>query len=158
MYVQRNCLEQSQFACDQIVVGRLIGITDELNDPCSCTLQRCSDTEHLVGACLEGADLRTLAGAMHPGTRRGEAERTCVDGLFAQLRHGFDLAMGGSNRVVSAISSHHIGPQGCVRNLSADIEGPRHLIELVEILREGFPTPAHAFGQRCTGDVLDAFE
>ena len=110
MYVQRNCLEQGQFASDQIVVGRLIGIADELDDPCSCTLQRGSDTKHLVGACLEGADLCTLAGAMHPGTRRGEAERTCVDGLFAQRRHGFDLVMGGSDRVVRAIGSHHIGP------------------------------------------------
>jgi hypothetical protein len=43
-----------------------------------------------------------------------------------------------------------------VRHLCAHVEAAGHALERVEVLREGLPAPRDAFGERGSGDVLDA--
>ncbi len=95
---------------------------------------------------------------MDIGARRGEAERPGANRRFAQLRHLLDL-VGSRNRFdVGAAIAHHIGAQRGVGHLGADVDRPTHRVEQVEVLGERLPAPCHAFAQRGTGDVLDAFE
>ena len=55
-----------------------------------------------------------------------------------------------------AAITHHVRTHRAVRYLRADIEQSRRLIEEVEVLGEGLPSPPHALRERGAGDVLDA--
>ena len=59
---------------------------------------------------------------------------------------------------VRAAVAHHIGAERGVRNLGADVDGPAHRVEHVEVLGERLPSPRHALGECGARNVLDAFE
>ena len=99
-------------------------------------------------------DAATRAVPFQPVGR--EAERASLDGL-------------GDERPMRAISSsrgglfgraalaHHVAAQRAVRNLGADVDGPRDAVEHVEVFGERLPAPGDPLAQRGAGDVLDAF-
>src|SRR5690606_38214148 len=53
--------------------------------------------------------------------------------------------------------THHIGADGGMRNLQADIERERRGFNRIHIFGEALPVPLDAFGKRGTRNVLNAF-
>src|SRR5690606_36647246 len=75
-------------------------------------------------------------------------------GLY-NLRHRLDV-VGAGCFILCATSAHHVGPHRAVGDLRGDVDGARHRLERVEVRGKGLPTPDHALGHRCAGNVLDA--
>ncbi len=90
------------------------------------------------------------------GAAGGEADGAGLQRLLRQPAHGFDV-LGRRLLAGDGALAHDIDPQGMVGDLGRDIDGARQPRERVEVVREAFPVPLQAFGQRDAGDVLDAF-
>ena len=93
---------------------------------------------------------------MSLGARRREAERARLDGLLHDAGHRGDVVVGG-RLVAGAALAHRVAAHRAVRDLRAEIDGERPLLDGVEVLGEALPLPGDALGQRGAGDVLDAF-
>jgi hypothetical protein len=153
-----DATEQRHLLGDEFVVGRLVGVGDQLDHAGAGAAQRVGDAEHLGSRRAEGADLLAARRAVHVRARRGEPECTRTDRLLAQPRHRLDLVGPGGFGDIGTAVAHHVGAQRRMRHLGSDIDGPAESVELVEVLRKGLPPPRHALAQRGTGNVLDAFE
>ena len=156
--LEGDALQQRQFGGDQFVVGRLVGVGDELHHARAGPAQRRGDAEDLVGRRVERADLLAQARAVHPRARCGETEGTGSHRRLGQCRHGGDLVGRGDLAVVGPPLTHHVGAQRGVGHLGADVERPAHAVEHVEVLLEALPPPRHPLVEGGAGDVFDAFE
>ena len=65
--------------------------------------------------------------------------------------------VGGGRLVAGSPIAHDVAAHRSVGDLSPHVNGQVALLENVEVLGEGLPTPGHAFGQGGAGDVLHPF-
>ena len=91
--------------------------------------------------------------AVSLGTAGGETDRSGVQSGRDDVCHRLEVV---GRRVVERPVAHHVGPNGGVGHLCADVEGVRGALERVEILRKGLPIPLDPFVEGGSGDVLDA--
>ena len=129
---------------------------DDLKQAMTALLDRTRERDKFVLAG-EGAGHRTtIRRDVHGGARSGKADSACLHGGLDQRRHARNI-VGGDGFVGGTARAHHVGPQRAVGQKGRHIEGARHRVQRIEILREGFPVPFHARAQRGTGNVLDTF-
>ena len=74
---------------------------------------------------------------------------------WTMSRHRGDVVVGGLF-VARAAVAHRVATHRAMRDLGAEIDGERPLLDRVEVFGEALPLPRDAFGQRRTRDVLDA--
>ena len=118
--------------------------------------QRLADAEELFLAGGQRADLLAGAGAVVDRAGGGEADRPGQERLVGEAAHLGDLVGGGVGLVVGAPLPHHVGAQGGVGHLGADVEGVGPAVDRVEVLGEGLPVPRQALVEGRAGDVLHA--
>ena len=130
-------------------------VAGELEHAGASVAERPADADQLIGA--GGGARRQLAvlGAVQQCAGRREADRPGLDRLAHDLGHGLDL-VGCRLGVLAAAVAHHVRPHGAVGDERAHVDGAGHAVELVEVLGERLPVPAHALGEGGAGDVLDA--
>ena len=102
-----------------------------------------------------GDDLPVDIAVKH-GARGRETERAGADAFFDDGRHLRDVILGRDSARTLPVTEH-VGANRTVRHMGAHVDRTRQFFERIEIFGEGLPVPAHAFGQRGAGDVLDPF-
>ncbi len=117
---------------------------------------RPAEAEQFVFGGVGAGHRLAVDGAVPLGARRREAERAGLDGLLDDSGHRRDV-VGGGLFVAGAALAHRVAAHRAVRDLRADIDGERPLLDGVEVLGEALPLPGDALGQRGAGNVLDAF-
>ena len=90
---------------------------------------------------------------MQLGSRGGEAHGPRLQAFAHNRRHARHVLLAGSF-VVDAAFTHHIGPHGAVGYLGANIDGPRHTLEEIQVFGETLPLPVDPLGKRCSRDIL----
>ncbi len=150
--------KQSYLAVEELVVGGLVQVADELHDAGSLVAHRGGDGEQLCIRRGQGRDEITSAGAVYLGPAGREADRAGAQSLADHVGHPSQLPLGGSLAMVGAPLTHHVGPQCRVRKMRTHVDGVATCLQRVEVLRERLPVPREPLCQGRAGDVLDPLE
>jgi hypothetical protein len=90
------------------------------------------------------------------GAAGRESDSAGEQRFASQLPHRFDVLRGGDGPGGRALT-HHVDPQRVVGNLDGKVDRVREAVDRIHVLGKTLPVPAESFGERDTGDVLDAF-
>ena len=117
---------------------------------------RAADRDQLLGGRGGAGDEFAVDRFVEHGAAGRETERAGADAFLDDPRHFGDVGIG-RDRAGLLTVAEHIGAHRAVRDVAGDIDGARQFLQRVHIFGEGFPVPAHPFGERGAGDVLNAF-
>ena len=135
------------------VAGAALVVGHELEHAVAGSADGVAEGEQLVRRRVGARDEPVLR-AVQDRAARADAAGARPQAVLGQLRHLGDL-VGARLALVGALA-HHVGAQRGVRHLGGDVDGPRRLVERVEVLREALPVPVDALVERGAGDVLHA--
>ena len=131
------------------VLGPVVG--DELEEAAADPLERIGDDRQLV-VDGEGARHVAVLGAVQDRARRREAEPARPHAVGDDL--GDALVLLGGEVVLVGPFAEHVGADGGVGNLGAEVDGAVGRGQRVEVLAERLPLPVDALVQGGAGDVL----